>query len=77
MIAETGKLLMLVGGCLLVLGGLLWLGGGPLKHLPIGRLPGDIWIQNDGFSFYFPLTTGILISLLLSGLIWLLNQLVR
>jgi hypothetical protein len=38
---------------------------------PLGRLPGDIWVQNEHFLFYFPLTTGILLSLGLSALLWL------
>lgn len=55
-----GKVLI-AAGLLLVLAGVLFSG------VPgLGRLPGDIWIKREGFSFYFPLTTGILISLVLS-----------
>ena len=58
-------------GLLLVLIGLLW----PwLSKLPLGRLPGDIAVQKDGFSFYFPLMTSLVISVLLSILIWLFNR---
>lgn len=54
-------------GAVLVLAGLLW----PwLARLPWGRLPGDIAIERDGFSFYFPLGTGLLVSALLSLLLW-------
>ncbi|MGN6547945.1 MAG: DUF2905 domain-containing protein [Aureliella sp.] len=43
----------------------------------LGRLPGDIVIERENFHFYFPLTTCILISLLLSGIAWLVRYLVR
>jgi hypothetical protein len=54
-------------GLLLVVIGLAW----PwLAKLGLGRLPGDIRIEREGFGFYFPITTSILISLVLSLLIW-------
>lgn len=54
-------------GVVLVLAGLLW----PwLARLPWGRLPGDIAIERDGFSFYLPLGTSLLVSALLSLLLW-------
>ncbi|TSE34529.1 DUF2905 domain-containing protein [Tepidimonas charontis] len=54
-------------GLLLVAAGLLW----PwLSRLPWGRLPGDIAIEREGFGFYFPLGTSLLISVLLSLLLW-------
>jgi len=71
MIAEIGKTLVVLGAGILLLGGLLWLSGGTLKHIPLGRLPGDILVQNEHYIFYFPLTTGILLSLGLSALLWL------
>jgi DUF2905 family protein len=58
-------------GVVLVLIGLLW----PwLGKLPFGRLPGDIRIEKDGFVFYFPIVTGIVISLIVSLIIWLLRK---
>jgi hypothetical protein len=60
---EFGKILIIFGGTLLILGALLTLGG---KISWLGRLPGDIVIQRDNFSFYFPLTTCILLSIVLS-----------
>ena len=60
---EFGKILIIFGGTLLILGALLTLGG---KIPWLGRLPGDIVIQRDNFSFYFPLTTCILLSIVLS-----------
>jgi hypothetical protein len=62
---------LIVVGAILIAAGILW----PwLAKLGLGRLPGDIRIEKDGFSFYFPLTTGIIVSLLLSLLLWLLRK---
>ena len=58
-------------GVLLVVIGLLW----PiLSRIGLGRLPGDIVIQRDNFTFYFPLATCILLSILLSAVFWLFNR---
>lgn len=77
MLTEIGKTLVIIGLGIAVLGGLLWVSGGSLKNLPIGRLPGDILIQKDNFSFYLPLTTCILLSLGLSIVIWLWQLITR
>jgi hypothetical protein len=69
MLAQLGKTLVIIGSSIALLGGLLWLSG--VKNLPLGRLPGDILIQRDNFTFYFPLATGILLSLGLSAIFWL------
>lgn len=54
-------------GLLLLAAGLLW----PwLSRLPWGRLPGDIHIEREGFQFFAPLGTGLLISVLVSLLLW-------
>ena len=64
------RALIVIGLAIVVLG-LLW----PwLARLPFGRLPGDIHVQRDGFDFYFPLTTGIVISLVISLLLWLFRK---
>lgn len=69
--AELGKTLILLGGVLLGIGVLLTLGG----KLPwLGHLPGDIIVRRDNFSFYFPLTTSILISVLVSAVFFLLRR---
>jgi hypothetical protein len=58
---------LIATSALLLLAGLLW----PwLSKLPWGRLPGDIAIEREGFSFYFPLGTSLLVSALLSLLLW-------
>jgi hypothetical protein len=66
---NIGKLLMLFGAILLILGGIFLLAG---KVPWLGRLPGDIYIQRRNFTFYFPLTTSILFSVVLSLLLYLL-----
>lgn len=54
-------------GLILMAAGLAW----PwLKDLPLGRLPGDIVIQREGFTIYFPITTMIIVSVLLSLIAW-------
>lgn len=58
---------LIITGLVLLALGLLW----PwLGRFPWGRLPGDIHIQRDGFQFFMPLGTGLLISVLLSLLLW-------
>ena len=67
-----GKYLMLGGIILLVIGGLVFLAA--KFGLPLGHLPGDISIEGRNGVFYFPLTTCILLSLLLSGLFTLVAR---
>jgi DUF2905 family protein len=65
-----GRWLILFGIALVVLG-IAW----PwLAKLGLGRLPGDFYIQREGFSFYFPLTTSLIISILASLLLWFLRR---
>jgi len=45
-----------------------------LSSSPLGRLPGDIVIQRDNFTFYFPITTMIIISVVISLIIWFFRQ---
>jgi len=62
---------LIVVGLVVVAVGVLW----PwIARLGLGRLPGDIWIQRDGFTFYAPITTGILVSVALSLVLWLLSR---
>ncbi|HEX3945026.1 MAG TPA: DUF2905 domain-containing protein [Rhizomicrobium sp.] len=63
--------LLIVVGILLVAAGLLW----PwLLRLGLGRLPGDIAIQRQNFSFYFPVMTCLVISAVLTLLFWLFRK---
>ena len=73
-LSDLGKLVALVGGGLLVLGGLIWLVG----KLPLsGHLPGDIRIQGENISCFFPLTTMILVSIVLTVLLNIILRLLR
>lgn len=66
-----GKTLMFVGGVILFAGFMLtFVGKIPL----LGKLPGDILIKKENFSFYFPLGTCIILSVVLSLIFWYLNQ---
>ena len=70
--SSLGRTLIIGGAVLLGLGLLLTYGG----RLPfrIGRLPGDILIRGKHSVFYFPLATGLLVSVVLSLVLWLINR---
>lgn len=62
---------LIILGIVLILAGLVW----PwLSGLGFGHLPGDIYIERKGFSFYFPVTSSIIISLVLSLLFWFFRK---
>lgn len=63
MISGIGRMLIFVGITLIVIGIIFML---TQKFPWIGRLPGDIYIKKENFSFYFPVTTSILISVVMS-----------
>ena len=69
-LGSLGRVLMAVGGLIFVLGVVVSL----LGRTGLGRLPGDIVVQRGGFTLYFPIVTSILLSLLLTGLLWLLRR---
>jgi hypothetical protein len=62
---------LIILGIVLVAAGLLW---PVLQKAGIGRLPGDILIERDGFTLYLPITTSILVSILISLLLWLIGR---
>lgn len=68
---DMGAMLILFGAVLLIIGILFYLDGG-ISWL--GKLPGDIRIERPGFSFYFPITTGILISIVVSLVIFIVRM---
>jgi hypothetical protein len=73
MLPQMGKFLVLIGLIFLGLGLLLTL----MSHFSFfkfGKLPGDIYIKRDNFTFYFPLTTSILLSVLLTLIFSLLSR---
>ena len=62
---------LIVTGIVLVAFGLAWTVG---ERLGLGRLPGDIVIERDGMRIYLPITTSLVISVVLSLALWLLNR---
>jgi hypothetical protein len=68
---ELGKLLIGIGVLLVVIGVVLVAGGGVGV---LGRLPGDIHVERGNWTFYFPLGTSILISILLTLVLWLIGR---
>lgn len=71
---QLGKLLVVLGLALAGLGAVVWLGGGQLLGW-FGRLPGDIRVERPGLRFYAPVASMLLVSLLLSALMWLIRRL--
>ncbi len=68
--SAVGKLVILIGGLVVLFGVVMVFAG---KWLPIGRLPGDFVIRSDNLTIYLPLTTMIIVSIVLSlalGLVW-------
>ena len=62
---------LIVIGLVLLLAGLAW----PwLSKLPFGRLPGDFGVERENFSFYFPLATSVVVSIVISVLVWLFRK---
>jgi hypothetical protein len=73
--ADFGRMLVVLGVVLIAVGGLFWLGGAVGGKVPfLGRLPGDIHVERGNWSFYFPLTTSILLSLVLTLVLALLSR---
>jgi hypothetical protein len=72
MMTDLGKLLILLGIVIVVAGVVLLLLG--RTHLPLGRLPGDIIYRGKNTTFYFPLATSILLSVVLSLLLYVINR---
>lgn len=69
---DLGRMLMFLGGLLLVLGLIFVLAG--KVNLPIGRLPGDIVYRGKNTTFYFPLMTSIVLSIILSLVLYFVNR---
>ncbi len=69
---DLGKMLAFLGLILLVVGGVLMLIG--RTSLPLGRLPGDILYRGKNTTFYFPLATSILVSVVLSVVVYVIGR---
>ncbi len=72
-LSQLGKLLLGGGLALAAVGGLLLLAD-RFPWLRLGRLPGDISVEREGFSFYAPLATSLLLSAVISLLAWLFSR---
>ena len=72
---ELGKLLLVVGGLIVLIGAVLLFAG--RLHLPLGRLPGDFVVRSKNTTFYFPLATSIILSIVLTLVFWLIGRLRR
>ena len=69
---DIGRMLVILGGVILVVGLIFVLAG--KAHLPIGRLLGDIVYRGKNTTFYFPLMTSILLSVILSLVLYVVNR---
>ena len=72
---RIGKTIVLIGALILIAGLVVWFLGDKLRFL--GRLPGDIRIERDNFRIYIPITTMILLSVLLTLISWVIQRFVK
>jgi hypothetical protein len=70
-VAEFGKILISIGLLLAILG-VIFIFGNKLPF--VGRLPGDIVVERKNYSFYFPVATCIIISVIMSSILWLFSK---
>ncbi|MCX7878226.1 MAG: DUF2905 domain-containing protein [Ignavibacteria bacterium] len=68
--SAIGKYLIIVGAVILLTGIIFTF---LPKNQPFWKLPGDIYIRRENFTFYFPVTTSIIVSILISFILWLIN----
>ncbi len=68
---SLGRMLLIIGAIMLVLGGLMLAGG---RFFGLGRLPGDIFIERGNYSFYFPIATCIILSILLTLILYIIRR---
>jgi len=69
---DTGKYIIIIGAAIVVIGLLVYFFYDKLNWFD--RLPGDIRIERDNFRFYFPITTMILLSVLISAILWVIRK---
>ena len=70
--SDTGKYIMLIGGAVVIIGLIIYFFHDKLHW--IGHLPGDIRIEKENFRFYFPITTMILFSVLVTGILYIIRR---
>ena len=73
---QLGRFLILAGILLVVLG-VIFVAGSRFSHFGLGRLPGDIVYKGKNFQFYFPIVTCLIVSALLTAVIWIISFLTR
>jgi hypothetical protein len=62
---------LIIFGVILIVAGLLW----PLlQKIGLGRLPGDIVVERENFRLYFPIATSLILSVILTAILWLINR---
>lgn len=64
------KILMIAGALVFLVGALFYF----FPQIPLGRLPGDVSIKKENVQFYFPITTSIVVSIVLSLVFWLMRK---
>jgi hypothetical protein len=69
---DTGKYIIIIGGAIIIIGLLIYFFHDKLHW--IGRLPGDIRIEKENFHFYFPISTMIILSVLISAILWIIRK---
>ena len=69
---QLARIFVIAGVVMIALGAVFYLAG--RFNLPLGRLPGDIRVEREGFKVYFPVVTCILISIILTLIMWLLRK---
>jgi hypothetical protein len=74
-VTSLGKLLIGAGGLLILIGLVVMLAG--RANIPLGRLPGDISYRGKNAAFFFPITTCIVLSIVLSFVMWLVNRFMK
>lgn len=70
--SSAGKFLVLAGAIIIIIGIILWLGGEKINWL--GKLPGDIRIEKENFKIFFPITTMLLLSIIISLIVKLVQK---
>jgi hypothetical protein len=70
--SQPGKIMILIGAVFIIAGLVFHFAGGKLSWM--GHLPGDIRVEKENIRFYFPVTTMILLSIVLSLILWILKK---
>ncbi|MFA5783182.1 MAG: DUF2905 domain-containing protein [Bacteroidales bacterium] len=69
---NTGKIIVIIGIIVIIVGIVIWLFGDKFNWF--GNLPGDIKVKKENFSFYFPFVSMIILSIVISLIVWLIRK---